>query len=363
MSAAAAAAFAGVFATAQAQVLVPIEMEGPLTAYASTTTTSGTMTVMNIPIDVTASTEFVTPTGSRSTILRPNGNPLFNVNQWMRGETFNGRRRPGLLGGTVIVTGEYDTATGRITASEVFSDVAENVILGVITDAQCTTPSCDGPGDYIRGNGDSAGVGGAVFLPNKDPRLTANPLVDAGLFLIDASRGLVGTAAAPTTFGGEGYMSDDKIFPDPVTNPQETALIYWAFELGENRPDLLQTPGVPELSALRIRCTEGGRLESRGFVHSPMTAAGVPLIQPGMPANGGVGRIRVTMTVDGVTTTYLDEDGDGPEADVPAAYGVYRLRQDVAVCGTEANVYWETANGATIWASQLNVPIDRVREE
>ena len=95
-----------------------------------------------------------------------------------------------------------------------------------------------------------------------------------------------------------------------------------------------------------------------------MNAAGAPLNLAGMPANGGVGRIRVTMTVDGVTTTYLDEDGDGPTADLPGTYGVYRLRQDVTDCGTTANVFWEPANGiGAPWASALNVPIDRVREE
>lgn len=361
MSAAAAAALASVCATAQAQVQVPIELEGPLASYTATTTTSGALSVMNNTVLVDANTEFVSPTGSRSSITRPNGNPLFNINQWMRGETYNGRRRPGLLGGTVIVTGIFDTATNTILASEVFSDIAENVVLGVVTEATCATAQCNGPGDFIRGNGAT----GPVFLPNGDPRLKAGPLTDAGLFLLDLTKGsLVGTAAEPTTFAGEGYFSEDKIFPVGSATPQEQAVIYWAFELGENRPDLVATPGVPEISSLRIRCTEGGRLEVRGFVHAPMTATGASLNTPGMPANGGVGRIRATMTVNGVTTTYLDEDGDPPTADLPATYGVYRLRADVADCGTEANVYWDRPGGVGApWASVLNVPIDRVREE
>lgn len=340
---------------------MPIEIEGPLSAYTATTTTSGALTVMNNTVLVTATTEFVSPTGARSSILRPNGLPLYNINQWMRGGTYDGRRRPGLLGGTVIVTGEYDTFTGFITASEVFSDISENVILGVVTDSVCTAANCDGAGDYIRGNGPA----GPVFIPNKDPRLTALPLTDAGLFNLDLTgKSLVGTAAAPTTFGGEGYFSEDRIFPIGSPTSQEQALVYWAFELGENRPDLIATPGVPEISSLRIRCTEGGRIEVRGFVHAPMTTTGAPLNLAGMPANGGVGRIRATMTVNGVTTTYLDEDGDPPEADLPATYGRYRLRADVADCGTSANVYWDRPNGVgASWASVLNVPIDRVREE
>ena len=366
MSAAAAAALAGVCATANAQG-VPVEIEGPLSAYTATTTTSGTLTVMNNKVAVNQFTEFVSPTGARSSILRPNGNPLFNVTQWMRGATYNGRVRPGLLGGTVIVTGEFDPATNILTASEVFSDISENVILGVVTDASCAAAQCDGPTDYIRGNGAT----GPVFIPNKDPRLTALPITDAGLFELDLTRGapnaLVGTAAEPTTFGGEGYFSEDKIFPLGAAAPQEQALVYWAFELGEARPDLIANPGIPEISSLRIRCTEGGRLEVRGFVHAPVNpdgsfdgSSGIA----GMPTSGGVGRIRVTMTTDAGTTTYLDEDGDPPTADLPATYGVYRLRADVTDCGTSANVYWDRPNGVGApWALVENVPVDRLREE
>lgn len=358
MSAAAAAAITGVCATASAQVLV--EIEGPFSAYTSLTPNSGEMSVMNNVVVVDAATEFISPTGSRSSILRPNGNPLFTVNQWLRGSTYDGRRRPGLLGGTVIVTGEFDLATGKVIASEVFSDVAENVILGAITDNVCTTAQCDGPGDFIRGNN------GPVFIPNKDPRLMALPITDAGLFKVDlTNKNLVGPPGAPTTFGGEGYFSDDKIFPS-LENPQEQALVYWAFEMGENRPDLLATPLVPEISSLRIRCTEGGRLEVRGFVHAPVNADGSPAGGAGMPLTGGAGTIRVTMDFnrDGILQANETINGGAPTADVPATYGVYRVRQDVTVCGTSANVYWDRPGGAgTPWASVLNVPVDRLREE
>ncbi|MBA3067964.1 MAG: hypothetical protein FP825_05715 [Hyphomonas sp.] len=358
MSAACAAALAGVYVTAEAQgVDVLVEIEGPLSAYTATTTTSGALTVMNAPVLVTETTEFVSPTGDRSTTASPNNpNRTMTVTQWMRGATFDGRRRPGLLGGTVIVTGLYNTASGAITASEVFSDVAENVMLGVVTDSSCSAPNCDGPGDYIRGNN------GPVFIPNKDPRLTAGPLTDAGLFALDmTTKSFGGTIDVPVTFAGEGFFSDDKIFPEPGAPNAEQAIVYWAFELGENRPDLVATPGVAEISALRIRCTEGGRLEVRGFVHAPMDETGAPTGIIGQPLSGGEGRIRATMTVNGVTTTYFDQNNDPPTADLPGTYGVYRLRQDVTSCGTSGNVYWEPANGGAPWAEVLDVPVDRVR--
>lgn len=358
MSAAGAAALAGVYATAEAQgVLVPVEIEGPLSSYTASTSTSGELLVMNAPIQVNANTAFVSPTGERTTTANPN-NPLrtMTVTQWMRGATMDGRRRPGLLGGTVIVTGEFNTATGTLVASEVFSDVAENVMLGVITDSSCSELNCDGPGDYIRGNN------GPAFVPNKDPRITAGPLTDAGLFQIDARKAsLVGTVDVPTTFGGEGYFSDDKI---DVGGALEQAIVYWAFELGENRPDLVATPGDAEISSLRIRCTEGGRLEVRGFVHAPMDELGNPVGIAGQPTSGGDGFIRVVMDFnrDGIITPNEIIDGDAPTADLPATYGVYRVREDVTVCGTSADVYWMPNGGGPEYARKLNVPIDRLRE-
>ncbi len=356
MSAACAAALAGVNATANAQVLVPVEIEGPLSQYVNTSGrlhNGGVLTVMNAPIVVDAATEFVSPTGDRTSAG-------LTATQWMRGETFDGRRRPGLLGGTVIVTGEYNTATGEILASEVFSDVSENVMLGVVTDSSCSEPNCDGEGDFIRGNN------GPVFLPNKDPRLLAGPLTDAGLFKLNLkNKSLVGTVDAPTTFGGEGYFSDDKIYPFVGAPNAEQALIYWAFELGENRPDLLATPELAEISALRIRCTEGGRLEVRGFVHAPMDEFGAPTGLSGQPTSGGDGFIRVIMDFnrDGIITANEIIDGDSPTADLPATYGVYRVREDVTVCGTSADVYWMPTGPGAEYAMVEGVPVDRLREE
>jgi hypothetical protein len=365
LSAVAAAALAGVCSTAQAQgVLVPVEIEGRLSA-ANMQTNTGTLTVMNNTVLVTEQTELVSPTGSRSTILKAGGTPLFNARSWILGASFNGRSTsPGLLGGTVIVTGELDTATGLITASEVFSDVAENVVLGVISAANCTTVTCQGPNDWIRGNGPT----GPVFIANRNQRLRAGVISDAGLFEINALLGsLVGTPEVPTTFGGEGYFSDDKIFPLAADAPKtEQALVYWAFELGENRPDLIRRPNVPEISSLRIRCTEGDRIEVRGFVHTPVLADGTVRVLANQPTGAGQGFIRAEMDVngDGIIQPATERfDSDAPTPDVPASYGVYRLRADIDQCGASANVYWMRPAGTTAWASVLDVPVDRLREE
>lgn len=369
MSAAAAAAMTGMCAIATAQVVeVPVEIEGPLSNYVATTTNSGTLTVMNNKVVVNAQTQFVSPTTTRAQLFaegqRNEAGAVYNVSNWMRGDIFDGRTQRGLIGATVIVTGLVNPVTGVVTAQEVFSDVAENVILGYVSDNRCTNQGCNNPGDFIRGNGAT----GPAFVPNTDKRLPALPITDAGLFELNLQgKSLVGTPDAPTTFGGEGYFSSSAV---PVGAGSEPAVVYWAFELGENRPDLLLNPGIPEISSLRIRCTEGGRLEVRGFVHAPLNPADGSALggefATGIlnPISGGQGRIRVTMTVNGVTTTYLDEDGDGPTADLPGTYGVYRLRQDVTDCGTEATVYWDRGNTIQLpWAVAEKVPVDRLREE
>ena len=376
LSAVAAAALTGVCATAQAQVLV--EIEGPMSAYTADTANTGTLTVMNNKIEVTAATAFVSPTETRDELLarRVNGQrvlnqagAVYNVSNWMRGDTFRGRAARGLIGATVIVTGTVDPVSGIITASEVFSDIAENVILGAVSDNVCTNEKCNNPGDYIRGNGPT----GPLFIPNMDNRLPALPITDAGLFELNLTNKKfnVGPTGAPvvTSFGGEGYFSER-----PVVGTEQ-AVVYWAFELGENRPDLLLNPGIPEISTLRVRCTEGSRIEVRGFVHAPTTANGVAI--PGRlrnpdtgaltniphPATGGAGRIRVEMEVNGEVLSFLDEDGAPPVADLPGVYGVYQLRQEVDQCGDNVTVFWErNATDAFPWA-QTSAPVDRLREE
>ncbi|HAY06115.1 MAG TPA: hypothetical protein DCY26_05600, partial [Hyphomonas sp.] len=255
MAAASAAALTGVVAVAQAQVVV--ELEGPLASYVANDANSGTMTVMNTKVEVTAETDFVTPTKTRNELwasnARNSANARYNVTNWMRGDSYLGRNPRGVIGATVIVTGVVDPVTGKVTAQEVFTDVAENVVLGVVSETNCTNATCDNPGDFIRGNGPT----GPVFIPNKDPRLPANPIVDAGLFELD----LQGANLNGAFFAGEGYFSQTAVHPTNAETPTEQAIVYWAFELGDIRADLLKNKLGREISVLRIRCTAGGRLE------------------------------------------------------------------------------------------------------
>ncbi|MFN4024862.1 MAG: hypothetical protein ACK4MQ_08515 [Hyphomonas sp.] len=342
MAAASAAAITGVCAVASAQV-VPLEIEGPVSAYEATTPETGILTIMGQLVHVYENTEFVTPTSDRSQTQRPNNpNRPLTANQWLRGERFEGRRRPGFLGGTLIVTGFWDplmnAGAGGIYAEEVFSDISENVILGVITANSCATPACNGPDDFIEGNGSTK------FVDNKDQRLPAQPIVDAGLFELN----LTGANLVGTTFGGEGYYSDDPVYPRSA--PAEQALVYWDFELGDLRPDLLLRRDQREVSVLRVRCTVGDRLEVRGWVHQAMNAQGVG-------PNANVGTMRITMRPPGATIVQVSEADFVLE--INPAYARYQVRADVPNCAEEVEVDW-MINGISV--ASTTAPVDRLRD-
>lgn len=349
MAAASAAAMAGFCLTAQAQ-LVPLEIEGPLTAYQAETPESGFLTVMGQIIYVDADTDFLTPTANKTETQRPNNpNRPLTATQWMRGEQFEGRRRPGFLNGTVIAEGYWDPAmnggAGGIYAEEVFSDVLENVILGVITENVCTSPGCNEGDDFIRGNGTT------VFVDSKDQRMPAQPIVDAGLFELN----LTGANLVGSTFGGEGYYSDDPVHPRSA--PVENALVYWDFELGEIRPDLLLRPNQREISILRIRCTAGDRLEVRGWVHQPVNAQGVSTA-----GTAATGTIRTTMRFpagSGIANVVRTQGTFTPEAN--PAYARYQQRQDVPNCAEEVQVDWVSNQGVIL--ATVTAPVDRLRDD
>ena len=367
MAAASAVALTGVFAAANAQA-VPLEIEGPVSSITASTPESGFVTVMGQQVYYDENTAFVTPTSDKTQTRRTNANGVLTnrpltATQWLRGENFAGRRRPGFLNGTLIVTGFWDptlNGTGGIYAQEIFSDISENVILGVITDNLCTNQGCNNPNDYIEGNGSTK------FVDNKDQRLPAHPIVDAGLFELD----LTGANLVGGTFGGEGYYSDDAVYPrqgapildDPETEidesgfepPTENALVFWDFAMGENRPDLLLNKSIREISVLRIRCDVGDRLEVRGWVHQPVNAAGISA------TSAATGTIRAIMRFPGAPD--ITVTNGVPVAEANNAYGGYRLRGDVANCADEVEVQWLAAPGGAVLASTV-ASVDRLRAD
>ncbi|MFN3312447.1 MAG: hypothetical protein ACK46Q_03135 [Hyphomonas sp.] len=342
MAAASAAALGGMCLTANAQI-VPLEIEGPMSGITVTSPETGFITAMGQDIYYDENTAFVTPTSDKTQTRRTNANGVLTnrpltATLWLRGDNFEGRNRPGFLNGTVTVTGFWDPAlngTGGIYAEEIFSDISENVILGVITENLCTNPTCTDPDNFIRGNGS------VPFVENKDQRLPSQAIVDAGLFELD----LTGANLVGNTFGGEGYYSDAAVHPRSA--PTERALVYWDFELGEYRPDLLLRANQHEVSVLRIRCNVGDRLEVRGWVHRPINST----------LNPAAGIIRATMKFPNRTDVVVS--GGTPVADAASPrYAGYTMRADVPACADDVFVEW-VVNGLTV--ASTTAPVDRLR--
>jgi len=123
MASAASASGIGVSATTVAddQTIenpVGAELEGPLTAVDQA---AQTIEVMGSTVDVSHAS-FASPTDSL-TLADLAGEPLPG-----RGDT------PGFLGGTAIVMGSAPSSGGPVVAEEVFVEVAENVVVGAVTE-------------------------------------------------------------------------------------------------------------------------------------------------------------------------------------------------------------------------------------
>jgi len=213
-----------VCATATAQVLV--EVEGPIDNFeANGPGSDRILTVMGIPVIITGQTFLYSPTADRRSADDPVGiatnNGNYNLGQWYKGLKFPGRSERGFIGGTAIVLGTFDPnyeivgdpegRIGAIIPDEVFSEPAENVVLGLITDSQCSGDSCDAADiaadgitvdlyrDWVQGNA------GPYMVPVFDPRMPAGPLVDELGFELDLDPG---DSLTGFEFGVEGYYGD-----------------------------------------------------------------------------------------------------------------------------------------------------------
>ena len=169
--AAAALLLSGINATAQA---IPASIEGSISAVSSNVDGSVSMTVMGMNVTVPVGTVVTTPSASLTFAQLVNVAPLPN------------RTQAGFIGGTAIINGNV-AANGIITATDVFVEPSENVVLGIVT-----------------GN-----INGAIFINNvpivllNDARIPANPVQDVnGIAIIPASIP-VGTGAS-----AEGYFAN-----------------------------------------------------------------------------------------------------------------------------------------------------------
>lgn len=240
-------------ATAQT---APIEasIEGPITDITVNSDGSGTITVMSVVVQVPSGTPITTPTADGLSLQDLATGPLA------------GRSAEGFLGGTAIIDGT--SLNGIFTASAVFSDLFENVVLGAITDPD--------------GDPQTVHLQGMRLLPSSDPRMPAGPPLNGFGFEIDVASIAVGELTA-----AEGYYSEDD------------EALYW-HTLESDGGELLR-PDAPEVSILRAQCRDRGagnrdELAVSGAVHTP--SAGPVRIQRRTPANGWANIATVTAVVD-----------------------------------------------------------------
>jgi hypothetical protein len=157
--------------------IVEAEVEGTISAVVPTAG-GAELTLMGVPIAVTAATAISTPTQALTVAQLLDPTPL------------PGRAQPGFAGGTGIVEGQFDTDTGILTAATLAVEPAENVMVGAVTE---NTPGA------LRVNGTPV-----VLLT--DARMAAKPTANEFGFEI-----VLSSVATGSTASVEGYH-DGSVF-------------------------------------------------------------------------------------------------------------------------------------------------------
>lgn len=193
---------------------LPASIEGPISAVEINPDGSATITVMGMEILVPPTATVTTPTATLSLSQLGDPSPL------------PGRTEAGFIGGTAIILGTANAA-GLVTADEVFTEPAENILIGVVTS---NSP-------------DPLTVNHVPVQFLTDGRMPAKPPFNELGLEVDPARIPVGGAAAVA-----GYFDGSS---------------FQAFEFeATGAPSAIQTP-VVVISGVQGR-VRGGRLEVRG---------------------------------------------------------------------------------------------------
>jgi hypothetical protein len=205
------------------------------------------MTIMGIDVYVRSNAFIHTPTAENLTMDQLDIGPL------------PGRADQGFNGGTGIVLGE--SIGGVFYASDVFSDLAENVVVG---EATGVTENANGV--------ERMTINGMELIRLKDPRMPAGPAINAFGFAIQPTAINPGSLVA-----AEGYFAKGRLY-------------YHTLE-ADSAPIL--RPDRAEVSMMRADCRVrgGGRdeIEVRGGTHNaagqPATSATVQIarVNPAIP--------------------------------------------------------------------------------
>ncbi len=227
---------APLFIPAHAGAQVPASIEGPITAIDPL---KSTMTVVGVIVHVPRGIPITTPTANL-TELAGAGNPL----ELLLGRALDGRKVPGFMAGTAIITG-VSLPSGNMRAAEIFVEPSENVLIGPITEAVCINADCEGAGNTLK-------ILRAQLSPIRDQRMRFTITNDFGFPVDLTNANLVGAAAS-----AEGYFVPSRFFR------------YFLLEI-TGAP--LRNPGVTEVSIQRAQCrpdVDGIQLDVLGATHTP----------------------------------------------------------------------------------------------
>jgi len=247
-----------------APATIPGYTEGPISSITLQPDGSVIMTVIGVTVKVPVGTPVSSP--SRSLTLR----------QLALRTRLPGRTEPGFIGATALINGVVDVATGSFTATDMVVEPAENVLIGVVTQAS-----------PLR-------ILNSEIVPSTDTRIPFSMANQFG-FGITAPTIPVGTNAA-----AEGYYAGGKFqaflleltgdFPLVNTNSQINIMRAQSRE---------RSPNVQR----------GDEVNMRGFYHA--RDGGFPIIQ--------------IFRLDGPVATLLGNALPIPDVDFPK-FGVWDFR-------------------------------------
>jgi hypothetical protein len=252
------------------------------------------ITVMGIKVHV--------PSGKADTPTRT-GVDLIRLTDKLDG------RDKGFIGGTAIVTG--GSINGEVTATEVFSDVNENVVVGEVTSASNSRGELE--------------VNGLAMVPTNSSSVIppARPMNIYG-FEINPN-----TVDPGSLISIEGYLADDG-----------SKLYYHSLEADTGTPI---NSFKSEVSIARASCRDRAdankdELEIRGWVHK----AGMPTLSGTLPA--------ITLTYPALTTSRPPATTTGSAQIVPVAdpaapqYAQFRYRssnRNLDGCPLKISASWQ----------------------
>lgn len=306
-----AAALTGLPLAASAVCLVtdPVFLaEGPVTALpVDNGDGTGLITSMGIPIQIPAGIPVATPTNS-----------ALGVAGLADPTPFPGRVEDGFIGATIIATGcvKFDAAGAAFAeADNVFSDVSENVLLGVVT----------------ANDGTDIEVLGTPVEILADPRMPGP--VDSGGNPTWTRLGIpVQTGSIPLGANAalEGYYADDGVYH------------VWSVDVDAGTPvDNVAQTGIAE-----FRCGPAGTVGSMRVFGGSFT--------PVDPNNCG----ETVTVVDARNEEIVFGSGVTVPTAPPSAFCEYQLRFDGVICPADITVLNSNGSAATTLAGGVPEPVE-----